>query len=173
MTGLAPELDDKAVLAIAESYRNDPQQLIACLLDIQEASRRSYVEPRWAAVAAKAMGVPVGRVYEILTFYSMFSTEPRGRWVIEVCGSSPCLFNGSGELRGWIAGALGVTGGETTPDGLFTLAACGCVGFCAGAPAVKIGDAAYTVSGPAEAERLIRSFREDDPASREVFLCRE
>jgi NADH:ubiquinone oxidoreductase subunit E len=168
MTGL----DGNAVLAIAAGYGNDPQQLIAALLDIQEASGRSYVDLRWAALVSEAMGVPLARVHEILTFYSMFSTEPRGRHVADVCLSAPCLFNGSGDLLRRLSEILGVGEGGTTPDGLFTLAASGCCGRCAGAPVVKVGDEAYSAATSGDAETLVRSFREGDPGLREALLCK-
>ncbi|MDR2611447.1 MAG: NAD(P)H-dependent oxidoreductase subunit E [Deltaproteobacteria bacterium] len=165
------ELDDKSVLSIAEGYRNDPQQLIAALLDIQEASGRSYVDRRWAALAARAMGVPAARVHEILTFYGMFSTVPRGRHVVEVCESAPCLFTGAARLLAWLSELLGVGEGGTTGDGLFTLESAGCCGRCAAAPVVKVGDEAYSVSSLSEAAELLRSFREGDPGAREVLRC--
>ncbi|MDR3153588.1 MAG: NAD(P)H-dependent oxidoreductase subunit E [Deltaproteobacteria bacterium] len=168
-----PEPDEKTALAILEGYRFDPQQIIAALLDIQEASGRSYVDPLWARLAARKMGVPVAAVYEILTFYSMFSLEPRGRRLVEVCRSAPCLFTGADDLLASLSGLLGVGAGETTPDGLFTLSVCGCVGRCAGSPVVKIGEEAFSVLNAAQAGELLRSYREDDPAAREALRCRD
>jgi NADH-quinone oxidoreductase subunit E len=167
------ELDEAAVLAITASYGDDPQQLIAALLDIQDASGRSYVDPRWAGVAARAMGGPDARVYEILTFYSMISTEPRGERVVEACVSAPCLFNGARERIGWLASLMGVEGGGTSADGLFTLEESGCCGRCAGAPAVRVGDEAFTLGTEGDAERLLRSYRDGDPSAREGIRCRD
>ncbi|MDR1035963.1 MAG: NAD(P)H-dependent oxidoreductase subunit E [Deltaproteobacteria bacterium] len=165
------DLDESAVLAILESYRNDPQQIIAALLDVQEASGRSYVERAWAAAAAGALKVPVSRVYEILTFYSNFSLEPRGRHVAEVCLDGPCLLNGGSELMERLSGAMGVEEGGTSGDGSLTLEGAGCCGRCAGAPVVRVGDVVYTVRSADEAQTLVRSFREDDPVAREALKC--
>jgi NADH:ubiquinone oxidoreductase subunit E len=166
-------LDDKAVAAILEGYANDPQHVIAALLDIQEASGRNYVDPRWAEAAARATGAPISLIHGILSFHGMFSTEPRGRLLAEVCQSPPCLFTGGRELMERLSALLGVPEGGTTPDGLVTLEASGCCGRCAGAPVVKVGDDAYSAASPEDAERLARSLREDDPAAREVLLCRD
>ncbi|MDR1039486.1 MAG: NAD(P)H-dependent oxidoreductase subunit E [Deltaproteobacteria bacterium] len=165
------ELDEKEVLAIFASYRNDPQQIIAALLDVQEASGSSHVAPRWALAASRAMGVPLARVYEILTFYSMFSLTPRGRCVAEVCLSPPCLINGGGELLEWLSAAMGAEEGETSEDGSLTLEVSGCCGRCAGAPVVKVGDEAYTVKSAEDAETLVRSFRDGVPGAREALRC--
>ncbi|MDR1040001.1 MAG: NAD(P)H-dependent oxidoreductase subunit E [Deltaproteobacteria bacterium] len=165
------ELDEKAALSILEGYRNDPQQIISALLDIQEASGRSYVDRRWALAAARVTGVPAARVHEILTFYSMFSETPRGRHVAEVCLSGPCLVNGGEELLRRLSAALDVSEGETSADGLFTLEGGGCCGRCAGAPVVRIGDEAYTVASDADAAALVLSFRDGDPAGREALRC--
>ncbi|MDR1314727.1 MAG: NAD(P)H-dependent oxidoreductase subunit E [Deltaproteobacteria bacterium] len=165
------DLDEREVVSILDGYRNDPQQIIAALLDIQDASGKSYVDRRWALAASRAMGVPAARVHEILTFYSMFSGVPRGRHVAEVCLSGPCLINGGRELLERLARALGVGEGETTPDGLFTLEGAGCCGRCAGAPVVKVGDEAYTVESDGDAGEFVMSFREGTPGRREAFRC--
>ena len=76
------ELTEGQVLKIMEGYGNDAQQLIAVLLDIQAASGQNYVEQKWSTLASKVLDVPLSKIYDILTFYAMFSTRPRGENVI-------------------------------------------------------------------------------------------
>ena len=161
-----PELDEDRVRGILRGFNNDPQQLTAALLDIQEASGRSYVDRRWAELTSKTLKVPLTLVFEMLTFYSMFSTAPRGRHVIEVCRSAPCHFQEAGRVLGWLEEILGVRCGETTPDGLFTLERTSCVGACDSGPAVRVGDEVFGGLTREKAEALVMSLRGESPATR-------
>jgi NADH-quinone oxidoreductase subunit E len=134
------ELTINGVLKIMENYGNDPQQLIAVLLDIQAASGKNYVDEQWALLASNVLNVPLSKIYDVLTFYSMFSTTRRGESVIEVCRSTPCHFTKAEEVMGWFEAATGIKPGETTADGKITLIRTSCVGACDVGPAVKIGD---------------------------------
>jgi NADH-quinone oxidoreductase subunit E len=123
-----------------ENYGNDPQQLIAILLDIQEASGNNCVERQWAELAADVLNIPLSKIYDVLTFYAMFGTEPRGEYVIEICRSTPCYFNRTMEVVKWFEDAIGVKIGESTADGKFTLTFTNCVGACDIGPVAVIGD---------------------------------
>ena len=128
------------VLKIMEDYGNDPQQLIAILLDIQAASGNNYVDQRWADAASSVLNVPLSKIYDVLTFYAMFSLEKQGEYVIEICQSMPCHFTKADELVRWFEAAAGIKMGETTEDGKLSLRRTSCVGACDSGPAVKIGD---------------------------------
>jgi len=88
--------------------------------------------------AAEHLGLPPSYVYGVATFYTMFSMEPRGRYVIRVCQSPPCHLMGSTDLSKELVKALGIGFGETTKDGLFTLEMSSCLGVCGVAPAMMI-----------------------------------
>jgi NADH-quinone oxidoreductase subunit E len=134
------ELSKDKVLKIMERYGNDPQQLIAVLLDIQAASGKNCVEKQWAQLASAVLNVPLSKIFDVLTFYAMFSTQPRGEYVIEICRSTPCYFSRSGEVVRWFEETAGVKMGQTTADGKITLFYTSCVGSCDIGPAAKIGD---------------------------------
>jgi len=144
---ITKELSEDAVLKILETYDNDPQQLIAALLDIQSASGKNYVDKKWAQLVSERLDVPLTKVYDVLTFYAMFSTEPRGSVLIEICESAPCRFGSAAlrakELVGWFESAAGIKIGETSADGKITLARTSCVGACDIGPVAKIGDAVF------------------------------
>jgi NADH-quinone oxidoreductase subunit E len=134
------ELSKEKVLEIMENYGNDPQQLIAILLDIQAASNRNYVEQRWAELASSVLNIPLSKIYDVLTFYAMFSTKARGEFVIEICGSAPCHFSKAEEVKRWFEEAAGISVGETSKDGRISLFRTSCIGACDIGPAVKIGE---------------------------------
>jgi len=139
------ELTKDQVIKIMERYGNDPQQLIAVLLDIQAASGKNCVEKQWADLASAVLKVPLSKIFDVLTFYAMFSTKPRGEYVIEICRSTPCFFSRSNEsdtrsVVQWFEKAAGVKIGQTTADGKITLFYTSCVGSCDIGPVAKIGD---------------------------------
>ena len=88
---------------------------------------------------ARQIGVPYMRVYEVVTFYTMFNMAPVGRYHVQVCGTTPCMLRGSDDVFAACRNQ-GLVKGKTTPDGLFTLTEVECLGTCANAPMVQIND---------------------------------
>jgi len=154
------QLTKDQVLQIMERYGNDPQQLIAVLLDIQAASGGNYVEQQWAALASAVLGVPLSKIYDLLTFYSMFSTKARGRYVIEICQSMPCHFTKAGEVVKWFESAAGIKVGETGGDGMLSLLRTSCVGACDIGPVAKIGDHVFGNLTEEKVRAIVRCCRE-------------
>ncbi|MDR1043909.1 MAG: NAD(P)H-dependent oxidoreductase subunit E [Candidatus Adiutrix sp.] len=165
------QLTESQVLKIMEKYDRDAQQLIAVLLDIQAESGANYVDEKWSALCARVLNVPLSKIYDILTFYAMFSSVPRGEYVIEICKSTPCCFTGSREVEGWFEQVLGIKMGETSPDRKFTLSNTCCVGACDVGPVAKIGDEVYGDLTLEKVNTLLRSYREGLPTHREALAC--
>lgn len=86
------------------------------------------------------LGVPLIRGYEVATFYTMFNLKPVGRYHVQICGTTPCMLRGSENLQKVCKQYLGITVGETTEDGLFTVNEVECIGACVNAPAIQIND---------------------------------
>jgi NADH-quinone oxidoreductase subunit E len=154
------ELTKEDVLKIMENYGNESQQLIAVLLDIQAASGKNCVEQRWAELAGTILKVPLSKIYEVLTFYAMFSTASRGEYVIEICRSTPCHFTQAEEVTRWFEAAAGIKTGETSADGRITLLRTSCVGACDIGPAVKIGDHVFGSLNEEKVKDLVQYCRQ-------------
>ena len=154
------KLTEDAVLKITESYGNDPRQLIAILLDIQAASGRNYVDKRWALLVSRVLDVPLSKLYDILTFYAMFSVVPRGGYLIEICQSTPCHFCNAGQVVVWFEAAAGIKVGETDAEGKITLARTSCVGACDSGPVAKIGDFVFGNLDLEKVKELVKCCRE-------------
>ncbi len=92
-------------------------------------------------VAAK-LDMPVIRVLDVATFYTMFNLAPVGRFHVQVCGTTPCMLRGSDDVL-HACYKRGLRKGETTADGLFTLTEVECLGACANAPMVQVNDDNY------------------------------
>lgn len=78
------------------------------------------------------------RAYEVATFYTMFNRQPVGKYFLQVCGTTPCMIRGAETIIQAFEKKLGIKVGETTADGLFTLAEVECLGACCNAPMVQV-----------------------------------
>ncbi|UCD18578.1 MAG: NAD(P)H-dependent oxidoreductase subunit E [Candidatus Zixiibacteriota bacterium] len=132
----------------------EPGSLIAVLQDIQ---REFHYLPREAlSETAKALEVPLSKVYSAATFYSAFSLTPRGENIIRVCKGTACHIKGADLLLDQLESGLGIKPGETTPDLKYTIEVVNCVGACAMAP-VMIVNAKYHGNVPCNrALRLVK-----------------
>jgi len=108
---------------------------------------------------ALGLGLSLSRVYGVATFYSLFYTKPKGLYVVRVCESAPCHVQGAEAVVEAIVEELGVSFGETTPDGRFTLEMVSCLGVCGVAPAVMVGDRVYGNLTPDTAVAVIREYK--------------
>ena len=88
-------------------------------------------------------GIPLEKIYGVATFYSPFSLQPKGQYRISVCLGTACYVKGSGDIFKKLEELLGITNGECTPDGKFSLDSCRCVGACGLAPVMMINDEVY------------------------------
>lgn len=149
------------VAHLLERYSRSEGQgaLIAILQDIQE--EYGYLpEPALESVSSY-LGVPLSHVYGVVSFYTQFSLTPRGKYVIRACMGTACHIRGGTTVLDVIKLALNVGNNETTEDGLFTVEAVRCVGACALAPVVVIGEKYYGALTPAKVRKLLASFKEE------------
>lgn len=79
-------------------------------------------------------------VYEVVSFYTMFNQKLIGKYMFEFCRTSPCCLNGAEDLMDYTCEKLGINMGETTADGMFTIAGVECLGACGYAPMMQLGD---------------------------------
>jgi NADH-quinone oxidoreductase subunit E len=120
---------------------SDSSQLIGILQDIQ--SEYNYLPLAAIMQLSETLKVPFSRLYSIATFFKAFSLEPRGKHIITVCMGTACHVRKSPRIVDEISRSLGVKGGETTPDRLFTLETVNCLGTCALGPVAVIDGKYY------------------------------
>lgn len=147
------------VKAIINKYNQEKEQLLSILLDIQCASGENYVAEEWAEIVAKELDLPVSKVHDVLTFYAMFSIKPQGKYVIEICKSTPCHVTKADAVVKMFEEVLGIGLGQTTPDKLFTLMHTNCVGACDIGPVAKIGEEVYGNLTAAKVAEIVTSYR--------------
>lgn len=124
------------VAAIAKKWKDKRGSLIMALHDLQD--RAGYVPRDQALELGKALGVPLARIYEVITFYNYFKLKSPGRHIISVCTGTACHLKGAGKLMDTYTAELGIKPGATTGDGMFHLQGVRCLGCCGLAPVVTI-----------------------------------
>jgi NADH:ubiquinone oxidoreductase subunit E len=142
--------------AIFEGRRSQPHQLIEALQDIQEYF--GYISEDAMLAVSKALGVPLIEVYGVASFYKAFSLKPRGKNVITICTGTACHVRGAKEVLNQATGRLGVSTGEMTPDGLFTIERVNCLGACALGPVVTENGSCHHHMNPGKLRKLIDSL---------------
>ena len=108
---------------------------------------------------AKGLNVPLEEVYGVATFYSQFSLNPKGRYKVSVCLGTACYVKGSGDVYARLQEKLGITTGECTPDGEFSLEACRCVGACGLAPVMTINEDVYGRLVPDDIDGILAKYQ--------------
>ncbi len=124
------------------------QSAVMYLLDLAQRQVGAETQTQgWLPVpviefVARELGMAYMRVYEVVSFYTMYNMAPVGRYHVQVCGTTPCMLRGSDDVLAACKNK-GLVKGKTTPDGLFTLTEVECLGACANAPMVQINDDNY------------------------------
>ena len=131
----------KQIHAICDRYANEKTPLMMILSDIQK--EYGYIPLDVQEIVSERTGVSVAEIYGVVTFYSFFSLEPKGKYVIGVCMGTACYVKGAQQIVDKFSEVIGIKAGETSKDGLFTLDALRCIGACGIAPAVTINGKVY------------------------------
>ena len=137
---MSKEQEEKVQQVIAK-YKDTDGALIPVLHEVQEII--GYLPLEVQQVISKGIGVPVSEIYGVVTFYTQFSINPKGKYKIGVCLGTACYVKGSGDILEKIKEILGIDVGECTEDGKFSLEATRCIGACGLAPVVSINDDVY------------------------------
>ena len=131
----------KKIYEICDRYVNDKTPLMMILSDIQ--NEYGYIPLEVQKLVSEKTGVSVADIYGVVTFYSFFSLEPKGKYVIGVCLGTACYVKGAQQIIDKFCEEVGIKAGETSADGLFTIDALRCIGACGIAPAVTINGKVY------------------------------
>lgn len=143
-----PEWEAKARAAIARYPEGRQRSAVMALLDYaqrqvgEETNTQGWLPIPVMEYVAARLGMPIIRVVEVATFYTMYNLVPVGRFHVQVCGTTPCMLRGSDDILA-ACKAHGMHKGHTTDDGLWTLTEVECMGNCASAPMVQINDDNY------------------------------
>lgn len=147
----------KQITEIVKRYENERTPLMMILSAIQ--SEYGYIPLDVQELVSDLTGIPVAEIYGVVTFYSFFSLNPKGKYVVGVCLGTACYVKGGQSIIDKFSEVLGVKPGQTTPDGLFTLSALRCIGACSIAPAVSINGKVYPKMTVGKVQEVIDEYR--------------
>ncbi|GGC21483.1 NADH dehydrogenase [Novosphingobium marinum] len=143
-----PAWAERARFEIAKYPEGRQRSAVMALLDFaqrqvgEETSTQGWLPIPVIEFVARELDMPVIRVLEVATFYTMYNLVPVGRFHVQVCGTTPCMLRGSDDILA-ACKARGMKKGHTTDDGMWTLTEVECMGNCATAPMVQINDDNY------------------------------
>lgn len=141
---------------IIDLYKNKEGSLIQILHAVQKIYGCIPLDIQ--QIIASKLDIPLSKVSGVVSFYSFFSTQPRGQHTIRVCLGTACYVRGGKKLVEHLMKTLDVDLGGTTADGRFTFEVARCIGACGLAPAIMIDDVVYRQMTPAKLNTLLSKF---------------
>lgn len=141
--------------AIIERYKAKPGSLIPVLEEIQESI--GYLPKKIQDRVARALRIPSGEVYGVVTFYSFFTMVPRGKHTVRCCLGTACYVRGGKKNLEKLRESLKVEPGETTHDRRFSLETVRCLGACALAPAMTVDAETYQQVKPSQIPTILKN----------------
>ena len=154
--------DDKQKYAeianIIDLYKDKEGNLIQILHTVQEIY--GYLPLALQEFIAQKLNRPLSEISGVVTFYSFFSTKPRGEHTIRVCLGTACYVRGGKKVVEALQKTLNVEVGETTADGKFTFEIARCIGACGLSPAMMIDDTVYKQVTPQKLNAILAKYRD-------------
>lgn len=142
------------------SHLQGPRHLLAALHEVQ--AREGFISRHEAFAVSKRLGVPLARVFEVLTFYSFFRLEKPGKVHISVCLGTSCHLQGGSLVLQAFEKELGIKVGCSTTDGYFQLDAVRCLGCCGRSPVIRVGKRIYSQVQVSEVPEIVDAYRRNE-----------
>ena len=157
----------RKIRKIIEKYpEGKKQSSVIPLLDLAQRQNKGWLSHAAIEQVAKTLEMPVIRVMEVATFYSMFNLEPIGKNYVQICRTTPCWLRGSDKLTNVAEKVTGCKLGSTSEDKKFTLVEVECLGACCNAPMVQINDAYYEDLDAVSFEKILNNLKENKNISK-------
>jgi NADP-reducing hydrogenase subunit HndA len=159
MSSIKIELRQEDVAKIKEicaSFNKDPQELINILHGCQE--HFGYLPAEVQEVISSETGIPVAKIYGVVTFYSFFTMTPKGKNPVSVCLGTACYVRGAEKVLEEFKKELGLQVGQVSKDGKFSLSTLRCVGACGLAPVVLVGEKTYGRVAPDDIKNILKEY---------------
>ena len=147
----------KKIEEICDRHAAEVTPLILILSEIQK--EYGYIPLEVQEIVSERTGIPVAEIYGVVTFYALFSMEPKGKYVIGCCLGTACYVKGAQKIFDQFGAVLGIGPGQTTDDGMFTIDALHCIRACGIAPAVSINGKVYPKLTVDKVPTIIAEYR--------------
>ena len=156
--------NEKAIKRIVAKYPKGRQaSAVMPLLDLAQRQHYNWIPMKAIELIAKKLDMAEIRVLEVATFYTMFNLKPVGKYFLQACTTTPCWLRGSDEMMRCIKDRYGITSGESSDCGRFSLLEVECLGACVNAPVLQVNDDFYEDLDYATTAVLLDSLEADKP----------
>lgn len=157
-----PEKKEIIDQALADN-RSTPGATMVILNELQ--TRIGFISEPMQNYVAWQLQVPVSTVHGVVSFYSFFTTTPRGKHTVKFCMGTACYVGGTPQLIDKAKQVLGIGPGQTTKDGAITLEVCRCAGACSQAPVIVIDEEISGRVRPNKFQQLVRPITQEQTKS--------
>ena len=144
------------IQSILNRFEPKKENLIQILHEVQNHNCQHYLSEYAILEVARFLNITHSEIYGVISFYTMFSVRPRGKFIIRICKSAPCEVLHAEKNIECLKKILGIDIGMTTEDGLFTLEESSCLGLCDIAPAMMINDDIYGNLNPEKIKKILK-----------------
>ena len=149
---------EKAQNFIKQYPKGREASAVLSLLDLAQRQMDGWLPRSALEYVAEILEMPIMRLYEVASFYTMFNLNPCGRYLVQVCTTTPCLLRGGEEILKTCQKYLKIMPLDTTEDGLFTLKEVECLGACINAPVIQINDDYFEDLTPEKMEEILKKL---------------
>ena len=147
----------KEMEEILQVYQPEKDNLIQILNEVQE--KYGYIPKLAQMQIADYLKIPLAEVYGVITFYSRFTLQPKGKYNISVCLGTACFVKGSQAILDRLKSKLQIEEGQTTPDGEFSIDSTRCVGACGLAPVFTVNNEVYGRATVKTLDEVIEKYK--------------
>ncbi len=151
--------DKEKIDKLVEKHETDPGPLISILQEVQETF--GYLPKDILIYLSQKLRISESKIWGIVTFYTQFYLEPRGKNTVRVCLGTACHVKGARKILDRLKKILGIQPGETTKDLNFSLETVRCLGTCFLAPVVMVNQDYFGKLTPDRIEKIINQYRKD------------
>ncbi len=148
----------KELHEVIESHKGMQGPLMPVLHEAQSIFGAIPLEVQ--KVISEELKVPLAEIYGVVTFYSQFTLEPKGKYLIGVCLGTACYVKGSQKIIDKISEMTGVSVGTTSEDGKFSLEATRCIGACGLAPVLTVNEDVYGRLSPEDVPEILEKYQD-------------
>ncbi len=147
-------------LKIAQEFEPKKDNLINILNEVQV--KFGYIPKASSLAISEYLDIPLAEIYGVITFYSRFTTIPKGKYDISVCLGTACFVKGSNDILERAKSKLGIDEGQTTEDGLFSIETMRCVGACGLAPVFTVNGKVYGKATVKKLDEVIDEIQKEE-----------
>ena len=147
---------EQALLDVINKHKSGKGLLMPILQEAQGIY--GYLPFEVQRIIALNTGIPMEKIYGVVTFYAQFSLVPKGKYQVSICMGTACYVKGAGDILDKFKNKLGIDSGGCTEDGKFSLEACRCIGACGLAPIITVNDDVYGKISVDDVDKILAKY---------------